>query len=284
MVDEMAIRKAKVYSQPKDKFVGHVDLGAGDVEDTRLAKNALVFMAVGLKVCGATLPPTFSQTTFQETRTELAKTVLCALGDAELKVRSFLADGLQANLSMFGHLGVQNLQPKQLQLPIVSNYFLHPATNQKVYVLQDVVHMLKLLRNLLGEYKSLQLDGEEVSWGYIQHSEGIRAANKLPRRHVQYEKNKIKVKLAAQLSSNSVGKARLYLEESGHHEFTGVGATGRLILLVDQAFDYLNSSNPYVKVFKTPVAANNLMLRREFLADFSSVLFRLQTASSEPVL
>ncbi|XP_037076707.1 uncharacterized protein LOC119097864 [Pollicipes pollicipes] len=105
-------------------------------------------------------------------------------------------------------------------------------------------------------------------------SEGIRAANKLSRLHVQYEKNKRKVKLAAQLFSSSVGKALLYLEESGHHEFIGVGATGRLILLVDQAFDYLNSSNPYVKVFKTPVAANNLI----------SVLFRLQTASGEPVL
>ena len=37
MVDEMAIREVKVYSQPKDNFVGHVDLGAGDVEDNRLA-------------------------------------------------------------------------------------------------------------------------------------------------------------------------------------------------------------------------------------------------------
>ncbi|XP_037079496.1 uncharacterized protein LOC119100514 [Pollicipes pollicipes] len=162
----MAIRKAKVYWQPKDKFVGHVDLGAGDV-DTRVATNALVFMA--------------------------------ALYD-------------------------------------------------------------------------------------LQHSEGIRAANKLSRLHVQYEKNKMKVKLAAQLFSSSVGKALLYLEESGHYDFIGAGATARFVLLVDQAFDYLNGSNPHGKSFKTPATASNLTLRREFLADFSSVLFRLQTASGEPVL
>ncbi|XP_037089453.1 uncharacterized protein LOC119109804 [Pollicipes pollicipes] len=166
---------------------------------------------------------------------------------------------------MFGHLGVQNLQPKQLQLPIVPNYFLHPATNQKVYVLLDVVHMLKLQRNLLGEYKSFQLDGEEVSWKYIQalydlqHSGSIWAANKLSGLHVQYEKNKMKVKPAAQLFSSLVGKALLYLEEPGHHEFIGAGATARFILLVDQVFNYLNSSNPYGKGFKTPVTANNLM-------------------------
>ncbi|XP_037082159.1 uncharacterized protein LOC119102811 [Pollicipes pollicipes] len=86
----------------------------------------------------------------------------------------------------------------------------------------------------------------------LQHSEGIRAANKLSRLHVQYEKNKMKVKPAAQLFSSSVGKALLYLEESGHHEFIGAGATARFILLVDQAFDYLNNSNPYGKGFKTP--------------------------------
>ncbi|XP_037071404.1 uncharacterized protein LOC119092552 [Pollicipes pollicipes] len=108
--------------------------------------------------------------------------------------------------------------------------------------------------------------------------------NKLSRLHVQCKKNKMKVKIAAQLFSSSVGKALLYLEESGHHEFIGAGVTAYVILRVDQTFDYLNSSNPYGKGFKTPVTANNLMLRREFVADFSSVLFRLQTASGEPVL
>ena len=49
MVDEMSIRKASVYSQEKDSFVGHVDLGSGEVEETRLATNAFMFIAVGLK-------------------------------------------------------------------------------------------------------------------------------------------------------------------------------------------------------------------------------------------
>ena len=173
MVDEMAIRKAKVYSQPKDKFVGHVDLGAGDVEDTRLATNAMVFMAVGLK--GVWRHPVAYFLTDHlsgETQAELTKTVLCALDSAGLKVRAFVADGLQANLTMFSHLGAQNLQPAQLELPIRNNFFPHPATGEKVHVLLDVVHMLKLLRNLFGEQKKLLLDGEEISWKYVQVSNG----------------------------------------------------------------------------------------------------------------
>ncbi|KAF0291992.1 DNA transposase THAP9 [Amphibalanus amphitrite] len=219
MVDEMAIRKAKVYSQPKDKFVGHVDLGAGDVEDSRLATNAMVFMAVGLK--GVWRHPVAYFLTDHltgETQAELTKTVLRALNSAGLKARTLVADGLQANMTMFAHLGVQNMQPGQLQLPIRNNFFLHPATGEKVHILLDVVHMLKLLRNLFGEQKMLLLDGEEISWKYVQ------------------------------------------------------------------AFDYLNGSSIYGKGFKAPVTANNLPLRRQFLAEFSSTLFRLQTASGEPVL
>ncbi|KAF0307773.1 DNA transposase THAP9 [Amphibalanus amphitrite] len=291
MVDEMAIRKAKVYSQPKDKFVGHVDLGAGDVEDSRLATNAMVFMAVGLK--GVWRHPVAYFLTDHltgETQAELTKTVLRALNSAGLKARTLVADGLQANMTMFAHLGVQNMQPGQLQLPIRNNFFLHPATGEKVHILLDVVHMLKLLRNLFGEQKMLLLDGEEISWKYVQalyalqQREGIRAANKLSRLHIEYKKNKMKVKLAAQLFSSSVGNALLYMAESGHHQFVGAEATARFILMIDQAFDYLNGSSIYGKGFKAPVTANNLPLRRQFLAEFSSTLFRLQTASGEPVL
>ena len=170
VVDEMAIRKAKVYSQPKDKFVGHVDLGAGDVEDNRLATNAMVFMAVGLK--GVWRHPVAYFLTDHltgETQAQLTKTVLRALNSAGLKVKALVGDGLQANMTMFAHLGVQNMQPRQLQLPI-RNFFLHPATGEKVHILLDVVHMLKLLRNLFGEQKKLLLDGEEISWKYIQVS------------------------------------------------------------------------------------------------------------------
>ena len=71
----------------------------------------------------------------------------------------------------------------------------------------------------------------------LKQTEGIRAANKLSRLHVQYQENKTKVKLAAQLFSSSVGKALLYLEETGHHQFIGAGVTVRFILLIDQAFD-----------------------------------------------
>ena len=49
LVDEMSIRKGLVYNHSDGKFVGHVDLGAGETDEAALATNALMFMAVGLK-------------------------------------------------------------------------------------------------------------------------------------------------------------------------------------------------------------------------------------------
>ena len=168
LMDEMSIRQAHMYSRAKDRFVGHVDLGAGAIQETRLATNALVFMAVGLK--GQWRHPVAYFLTDHlsgETQAELARTVLCALSDAGLKVRAFVSDGHHANLAMFGQLGVQALKPTHLQVPVAGNYFQHPATNEKVYVMLDVVHMLKLMRNLLGE-RDLKLDDEIISWKYAQ--------------------------------------------------------------------------------------------------------------------
>ena len=160
-----------MFSQAKDKYVGHVDLRAGAVDETRLATNVLVFMAVGLK--GAWRHPVayfLTDHLSSSSQAEVTKTVLRALSDSGLKARALVADGLQANISMFGHLGVEGLHPASIQLPIENNFFHHPSTNDKVYVLLDVVHMLKLPQNLLGEQKTLELDGEEMSWNYIQVS------------------------------------------------------------------------------------------------------------------
>ena len=167
-VDEMSIRKALVYSRRKGQYVGHVGLGFGEVDESRLATNALVFMAVGLK--GVWRHPVayfLTDHVSGETLAQLATTVLCSLSSAGLRVRTLVADGLNANLSMFTYLGVD---VKQTGHPPFPNYFLHPATKEKVYVMLDVARMIKLLRNLLGEYKTLRLDGEEISWTYIQVS------------------------------------------------------------------------------------------------------------------
>ena len=56
-----------------------------------------------------------------------------------------------------------------LNIETLQCYFPHPADkNKKIYILLDVCHMLKLLRNTLGSYGILiDSDGNEICWKYI---------------------------------------------------------------------------------------------------------------------
>ena len=62
-----------------------------------------------------------------------------------------------------------------------------------------------------------------------QVSEGLHLATKITHKHVQWQKAKMKVKLAAQTLSTSVADAITYMELSGHPDFVGASATAEFI-------------------------------------------------------
>ena len=167
LVDDMSIRKGLVYDHSEMKFVGHVDLGAGEMDEGSQATTALTFMAVGLK--GQWRHPVayfLTDHLASESLAELTRSVLGALAEAGLKVKVIVADGLKANINMFCHLGAK--MDAKIVNPEECHNFSHPTTGEKVHVLMDVVHMMKLLRNLLGEKKVIMLDGKQICWSYVQ--------------------------------------------------------------------------------------------------------------------
>lgn len=68
--------------------------------------------------------------------------------------------------------------------------------------------MIKLMHNMLAD-KGILIDqnSREIKWSYIeslqklQSQEGLRAGNKLHERHIQWQEQKMKVKLAVQTLS-----------------------------------------------------------------------------------
>ena len=65
-------------------------------------------------------------------------------------------------------------------------YFLHPSTKERVYVMLDACHMLKLARNLLAMPEGIMVSGFKIpaKWKYIealfelQNKTGFRLGNK----------------------------------------------------------------------------------------------------------
>lgn len=110
-----------------------------------------------------------------------------------------------------------NVLGASLYYPDLKSYFKHSVTQNTVhiiYILLDPCHMVKLLRNTLGDWGLLfNSNNEAIKWNYfkklvnIQNESSLHAATKIITRHIRYFKEKMKVNLAVQIFSNSVADA-----------------------------------------------------------------------------
>ncbi len=106
---------------------------------------------------------------------------------------------------------------------------------------------------LTGVYKVFKsLDGR-IEWSFIvnlynlQEELGLKFANKLSRSHIEFYRNKMKVKYAVQVFSSSVADAIDWLRNEGVPEFQRSEPTTNFIRILDMMFDFLNSRNPFAK-------------------------------------
>lgn len=165
---------------------GFVDMGDG-VNETDVATEALVFMVVGLQ--GHWKAPVayyFTASLSPVTQNVLLVHALEELHEAGIKVVRVTMDGHASNINMCSQLGCQlkvnftePLQP----------FFPHPATGERVYVMLDACHMLKLTRNMMQAYSPIISTTGQIDWGYIvqlnnvQVKEGLHAANRVTDKH-----------------------------------------------------------------------------------------------------
>ena len=165
-----------------------------------VAKDALVFMVVSIN--GSWKVPCayfFVDGLSGSERAHLVKICIKKLHDVGVSVVSLTCDGPSCHFTMMNELGAC-LEPNNLKA-----YFPHPLEpNKKIHVLLDVCHMLKLVRNTLGQGGILMdKDGSKIYWNFIvelqklQDKEGLRLGNKLKAAHVKLYQQKMKVNLAA---------------------------------------------------------------------------------------
>ena len=283
MLDEMAIKKHVEFAN--GRYHGFVDIGNGEFDDsTPVAKDVLVLMAVSVNEAWKIPLGYFlvDGMTGQE-RANLIEQCFHKLHDANICAVSLTCDGPSCHFAMLRHLGatmgITNLDPS----------FPHPADpDQRVQILLDVCHMLKLLRNSFADYKVLQTeDGRMLKWQYIeelnnlQNKEGLRLGNKLKNAHIMWRKQKMKVNLATQVFSSSVADALEYCNKALKLEqFKGCEATVEFLRHIDAAFDVLNSRNPLGKGFKAPIRKTNQQRWQKILQGARKFLLGLQKADT----
>ena len=137
--------------------------------------------------------------------------------------------------------------------------------------IRGAVHALQEIVTSVGVVKWIDI----VRLQKIQKTEGLRAANKLSTRHVNFKKEKMNVSLAAQTFSSSVANAFRYAAIVGYDGLADCEGTANFVSVIEHLFDISNSRSPVARGFKGPLRPENLDHTEKFLMKAKSVLLSI---------
>lgn len=203
----MDIRHQILWNRHNDDYDGFVNeptkptdvfesTDASGNNDLKRAKQAIVFILNGINYCFE-FPVAYwiIQTLNKYQRKSLLLEVIEAVTKAGVKIVNITFDGYSSNISMCELLGAdlkvfsENFKP----------FFLNPFNNQKLNILLDPCHMLKLVRNTLANKEILyNANNREIRWSYfeslVQFSKGNDFhVHKMNKKHLQWKRNTMNV-------------------------------------------------------------------------------------------
>ena len=163
--------------------------------------------------------------------------------------------------------------------------FQNPADPlDEIVIVFDPCHCLKLMRGALHQYKVFLVPNSGlVKFKFfkdivqVQEESGLKAANKLTTRHIEFQREKMKVKLAAQVFSNSVGKTLELGRQLEMTCFFGSEATQTFCHQINDLFDILNTRSLLGKGMKFPITQENIESRHVLLIKILNMLLSMQT-------
>lgn len=284
VIDEMAIRK-KIEWDGK-KFHGFVNYGIELEDDANsAAKEAFVLLVVCIN--GQWKLPVgyfLSDGLNGDQKSTLILQCIELILKTGAQVVSLTFDGAPSNVAMTNVLGCNN------NITNLKPYFSFKGNN--IYTFYDPSHMLKLIRNTFGEKKVLiDCKGGFIKWCFVekleklQDSEGLHLANKLRKAHIHFFKQKMKVRLAVQLMSESVADAISYCAENLKLiEFRDCQATVDFIKLINNCFDILNSRSLIPPSFKKSLCEKNIEKISNYIEECINYIASLKFGDGELII
>lgn len=240
--DEMHIKSHLEWLHSRKVFSGLVTYKETTTEDLPFAKQVIVFMitSVQLKLSLPIAHFFIDDLNATEKVNMLSKIIRClwAIG---VTILNITFDGLRSNRAMCEAFGA-SFDPFNIK-PWIE------IDGRKMFVIFDPPHMMKLIRNKLASYGQFHRQGQLIQWKYIERLERQRinnnfVAHKITKEHIQWNKNEMKVKLAAQVFSRSAASALDYLRNEEDVLFTQSEATASFLRIINDLFDIFNSKHP----------------------------------------
>ena len=262
LCDAMSIMSGVMYRKSTGTFEGFINYGSDIVsfdEDT-VATEALVFMLVGLRSLWK-FPVGFVLTDKIDGHDLHCLLSQCLNHSAKhgLIVHMVTMDGAPSNFLAMKRFGCK----MGSVVKNIDGRFKVSCYPHVLYFYPDPPHMLKLARNALADLGVFRIGESLIEWKFIanlhevQLDEGLKFGNKLGSGHIEYQRHKMNVRVAAQTFSNSVADAIEFLMINDHPLFQGANATVKFIRMLDRMFDLLNSKNFHSSgYYKKPLMLN----------------------------
>lgn len=172
-------------------------------------------------------------------------------------------------------------------------YITNPHSDERIYVFLDASHMLKLSRNIIANKKVIyDRDNNPIEWRFIEELEKYQrenkcnVANKINKRHIQWDRCKMSVRVAAETLSNSTADAIDLLRSNGVSGFEGSEATSKYLRMVNNSFDILNSKYDDAIRFKRLISASTQAEYFEFFDEAIEYFqgLKLSANAKKPIL
>ena len=288
LCDAMQIKSGTIYNRVTDSYDGFVN--GEDIigfDEDIVATEALVFMLVGLR--SSWKYPIGYVLTDKVNASNLHCLLSRALGNAlkhDLDVHSITMDGTSSNLGTMIKFDCK----LGYSAKFIDDSFSFEVFSHDLYIFPDAPHMLKLARNAMADLGVLVDEKAYIKWDFIrilherQLDEGLKFGDKLSARHIEFQRHKMKVKVAAQTLSSSVADAIEFLMENDHPLFQGADATIYFIRTINRIFDLLNSKKLKGTGFKKPLKLEDKAKWMKVIDVGMEYLEKLRTVSGQPIL
>lgn len=269
--DEMYIRQQALWCSTELNFSGFANDAKG--EEKKIAKQVIAFILKGIDVnFEFPIAYYFIDEIKAPQRKNLVQEIIAAVTQCGVKITNLTFDGLSANAAMCRLSGANlNVYHRDFQTHIIN-----PITKEKIYIMLDPCHMVKLVRNTLGRKQEIFVGSKnkKIEWRYIESLYEYSRNNnvyshKLTKKHIEWKRNSMNVRLATQTLSNSVADSIQFLQENNVPEFQGAETSIEFFRRIDKTFNIFNSRNlrhsQPTDIFKRVLSEENKRIVFDFL-------------------
>lgn len=277
--DDVTLRKQVQFNESNMSFEGFSEIANSNKRkrkknDAPIVKEALVYMVVGIDF-RITVAYQLTAGMNAIDRAAFTKEVIRCIDLTGAKVISLTGDGLYANMAVAKLLGAQ-IEDKKPHFPRPN----HPT--EKIYVIFDPPHMVKLLRKYLCK-QNLCHENDELKWDLLnklaakQDRDNFSLTNKLTQNHINWEDHKMNVKKAIQIFSNENADALEQLCDDLYEGFLGSEKLVKFLRLCNNIIDVFNfgEGKKSDDHFKQPLCASTIDKFRKLFESFEQFVDKM---------